>query len=41
MKPIGHGHHSGINGDIDTDLSNITTALELIDRAIIEIIPTK
>lgn len=37
MKLIGRGHHSGRDGAIYKDLHNITTALELIDRIIVEI----
>jgi len=41
MKPTGHGHHSGKDGSVDADLSNITTALQLIDRAIVAVASTK
>ncbi len=37
LKPVGRGHHSGKDGSIDLDLSNITTAFEIIDRAIVEL----
>ncbi|NQZ87638.1 MAG: DUF4405 domain-containing protein [Colwellia sp.] len=37
MKIIGHGHHSGQNGLVYQDMGNFTTALELIDRVIIEV----
>lgn len=37
MKLIGRGHHSGQDGEIYTDLKNMTTALELIDRVLIEV----
>jgi len=37
MKLIGRGHHSGQDGEIYTDLENMTTALELIDRILIEV----
>ncbi|HEY6530200.1 MAG TPA: hypothetical protein VIZ65_16045 [Cellvibrionaceae bacterium] len=40
MQLIGRGHHSGQDGDIHADMNNMTTALEIIDRIIIEI-PTK
>lgn len=36
MSLIGHGHHSGKNGLIDPDLSKITSARYIIDRAIVE-----
>ncbi|TRZ43985.1 DUF4405 domain-containing protein [Robertkochia solimangrovi] len=37
MKLIGHGHHSGKNGELYEDLSEITTAKQIIDRVIISI----
>ena len=37
MQLIGRGHHSGKVGKIYTDLSEITTAKELVDRVIIEL----
>lgn len=37
MKIIGRGHHSGKDGKIYPDLNNMTTALEIVDRIIIEI----
>ncbi|KXX66622.1 hypothetical protein AVL50_31500 [Flammeovirga sp. SJP92] len=37
MNLIGHGHHSGQNGELYTDLSNITTAKEIADRIILSI----
>lgn len=37
MELIGRGHHSGQDGRIYSDLSEITTARELVDRVIIEI----
>ena len=30
LKVVGHGHHSGKNGDIFPDLSTITTALDIV-----------
>lgn len=39
MKPIGHGHHSGQDGKIYPDLSELTTALHLIERIIVEVVP--
>ncbi len=30
LNPIGHGHHSGNNGDLTTDLSTLTTAKEIL-----------
>ena len=37
LEPVGHSHHSGETGELFTDLSNITTALEIIDRIIVTI----
>ncbi|WP_076410520.1 DUF4405 domain-containing protein [Shewanella sp. UCD-KL12] len=37
MALIGQGHHSGQNGEINTDVSKLTTALELVDRIIVEV----
>lgn len=36
MTLLGHGHHSGKNGELYSDLSPITTAKEIIDRIIVE-----
>lgn len=35
MTPIGHGHHSGKNGKLYSDLSNITTAYHIVDRVLL------
>jgi low affinity Fe/Cu permease len=35
MEVIGHGHHSGANGELYTDLSNITTALSITERVLV------
>lgn len=35
MNLIGHGHHSGKDGKLYTDVSNITTAKQIADRIII------
>ena len=35
MQLIGHGHHSGQNGDIFTDLSKLTTAKEIVERIVV------
>ena len=37
MSLIGHGHHSGQNGVVDSDMNNVTTARELIDRVVVEL----
>jgi len=35
MTVIGRGHHSGEDGALYTDLDNLTTALQLVDRVLI------
>ncbi len=37
MRLIGHGHHSGQDGKIYTDLSNITTAKNIAQRIIVHV----
>ncbi|WP_432459835.1 MULTISPECIES: DUF4405 domain-containing protein [unclassified Agarivorans] len=37
MKPIGHGHYSGANGILYTNMTGIDTALQLVQRVIIDI----
>lgn len=37
MNLVGHGHHSGKNGNLYTDLSKISTAKEIVDRLILSI----
>ncbi|WP_442267492.1 DUF4405 domain-containing protein [Tenacibaculum sp. ZS6-P6] len=37
FEVIGHSHHSGQTGELFTDLSNITTALDIIDRGIVKV----
>lgn len=37
MRLLGRGHHSGRDGEIHPDLHNMTTALYIIDRIMIEI----
>ncbi len=37
MTPVGHGHHAGADGLIDADLSHLTTALEIVDRIVVEV----
>ncbi len=37
MKPIGHSHWSGKNGNLYDDLSTITTALDIVDEVKIKI----
>ncbi len=35
MDLIGHGHHSAQNGSIDTDLSKLTTAKQIVERIVV------
>ncbi len=35
LEPVGHSHHSGETGELFSDFSNITTALEILDRVIV------
>jgi hypothetical protein len=37
MSPVGHGHYSGKNGMLYTDMEDIDTALQLIKRVVVEI----
>ncbi|MES2676171.1 MAG: DUF4405 domain-containing protein [Pseudomonadota bacterium] len=37
MAIVGRGHHSGRDGELYKDLENLTTALEMVDRIIVEI----
>lgn len=37
MKLIGHGHHSGQNGNLYRDMSNITTAKQIAERIILTV----
>ena len=37
MTLAGHGHHSGKDGKLYHDMENFTTALQLIDRVIVEL----
>lgn len=37
MKPIGHSHYSGKNGELFPDLSTLTTALSIADSILIRI----
>ncbi len=38
MRLLGRGHHSGETGEIYQDLSGISTAKEMVDRAIVEVL---
>ncbi len=37
MKAIGHGHYSGQTGQLYTDMQGIDTALQLINRVVVEV----
>lgn len=37
LNPIGHGHFSGKDGKLYTDLSTITTALEIVKKVWVEV----
>ena len=38
MSLIGRGHHSGKDGRVYTDLSGVTTAKEIVNRIIVEVL---
>jgi hypothetical protein len=38
LNVVGHGHHSGEDGKLDTDLSNLTTALDILDGVMVKIL---
>ena len=35
LNPIGHGHYSGKDGKLYTDISSLTTALHIFDRVVV------
>jgi hypothetical protein len=37
LLPVGHGHYSGANGEIFTDLNTLTTALQIVDEVKLEV----
>lgn len=37
LNPIGHSHYSGKNGLLYTDLSTLTTALEIVGKVVVKI----
>lgn len=37
LQPIGHGHYSGKDGKIYTDLSTLTSALQIVDRVTVSL----
>lgn len=34
---VGHGHHSGKDGKVHSDISKLTTAIHIVDRVIVEL----
>jgi hypothetical protein len=38
MKAIGHSHPTGATGELFTDLSTLTTALQIADSVVVRII---
>lgn len=41
MQLIGHGHHSGKDGNIYPDVGRLTTAKNIVDRILVEVKPTE
>ncbi len=41
LKRVGHGHPAGANGDVVMDLSNLTTALDIVESIKVSYIPEK
>jgi hypothetical protein len=39
MKPIGHGHYSGKDGSLNSDLSTLTTALRIAGQISVRLLP--
>ena len=37
MKPVGHGHYSGLDGSLNADLSTLTSALEIVKEITVQI----
>ena len=37
MRPVGHSHYSGKTGELFTDLSTITTALQIADSIVVRV----
>lgn len=37
MRPIGHGHYSGVDGTLYEDMTGIDTALQLVKRVVVQI----
>ncbi len=38
LNPVGHGHPSGADGRLDPDLSKLTTALDIVDGILLEVV---
>lgn len=38
LSPVGHGHHGAQDGKLDPDLSNLTTALDIVDGVLVKIL---
>jgi hypothetical protein len=38
LKAVGHGHHSGQTGELFSDLSEITTALQLVRYVFVDLL---
>jgi hypothetical protein len=38
LNPVGHGHPGGKDGKLDEDLSNITTAFDIMDSATVKVV---
>jgi hypothetical protein len=41
LKPLGHGHPAGANGEVSTDLSTLTTALDIVESIKVSYIPAQ
>ena len=39
LKPIGHSHYAGKDGSLDSDLSTLTTALNIIEKVTVKVMP--
>jgi len=37
MNPVGHSHYSGETGELFTDLSTLTTALQIVDSVVVRV----
>jgi len=37
MKPVGHSHYSGKDGNLYPDLSTLTTALQIVDKIVVKL----